>query len=238
MYPGYALGGETRKVCGRFALDDELDELLVAFVVAENRYPDWQPRFNIAPSQTIPIVIEREKGRRELGPAAWSLIPPWSSTRALKYPTFNARSETAGEKPTFRDSVKRHRCLVPMSGYYEWATREGVKTPHYIYPDNAATLAAAGLYSWWTDPGTGTTLATATILTRASAGSVAHIHDRMPVFVEASLMESWLDPQNAGGAELVAAASEHTLEVSIRLRSHPVAPLRGDSPGLTAEVRG
>lgn len=224
-------------MCGRFALDDELDELITGFVVAENRYPDWQPRFNISPGSPIPIIIERSAGQRELGPATWSLIPSWSKTPTLKYPTFNARSETAAEKPTFRDSVKKHRCVIPMSGYYEWALRLGIKTPHYICAEGE-TLVAAGLYTWWSDPATGVARATATILTRDAEASIQDIHDRMPVFVDHHDLAGWLDPEDTDGATLIERASEYTSRLAPRLRYYPVAPLRGEGPELIQEVTG
>lgn len=224
-------------MCGRFALDDELDELITRFVVAENRYPDWRPRFNISPGSPVPIVIERTPGARELGPATWSLIPAWSKTPTLKYPTFNARSETAGEKPTFRESVKKHRCVIPMSGYYEWALRLGVKTPHYVSWEEE-TLAAAGLYTWWSDPETGVSRATATILTRDAESSIQDIHERMPVFVDDADLADWLDPENTDGSGLIERISETTKRLAARLRYYPVAPLRGEGAELIQEVRG
>jgi putative SOS response-associated peptidase YedK len=120
-------------MCGRFSLDLDADALVQEFVAHHNRFPEWAPSWNIAPTSTIPIVLQRAVGVTEIGPARWSLIPSWSKELISQYPTFNARSETAAQKPTFREAVKHHRCLVPVSGYYEWVTVAGTKTPHYIH---------------------------------------------------------------------------------------------------------
>ena len=219
-------------MCGRFVLDSSLNELIEAFVVTHNRLPDWMSRWNISPGSKIPIVIEREGEGRELGPATWSLVPSWSKEPTLKYPTFNARSETAAEKPTFRDSVKKHRCLIPMSGYYEWSVLEGVKTPHFIHDPGQPLLAAAGLYSWWSDRATGATHPTATMLTRDSEANLRTIHDRMPVFVEPEDFSAWLDPTNTDGPGLIEKVSASTTTRAASFEYYPVRPLKGDGAHL------
>jgi putative SOS response-associated peptidase YedK len=219
-------------MCGRFALDAEVDELIEEFVLTHNRFPDWAPRFNIAPTQSIPIVLERTPGVRELGPARWSLVPSWSQELTLKYPTFNARSETAHSKPTFRGSVKHHRCLIPATGYYEWAVVSGTKVPHFIYSTTTPLLALAGLYSWWSDPETQITHATATILTREATGVVRDIHDRMPLLVSRDTYSTWLNPEDSGGEGLIGSLVAETEKTSNTLAFHPVAPLRGEGASL------
>ena len=171
-----------------------------------------------------------------MGPATWSLIPSWSKEPTLKYPTFNARSETAAEKPTFRDSVKKHRCLIPMSGYYEWSPRGGVKTPHFIHIPGSTLIAAAGLYSWWSDPDTGATHATTTMLTRDGEAGLRSIHDRMPVFVESEDWEAWLDPKDSHGADLIQRLSEKTAALAPRFEYYPVRPLKGEGPHLVEKA--
>lgn len=219
-------------MCGRFALDQDLDDLIREFVVQENRFPDWYPHFNMAPTSTIPIVLERQPGIREVGPARWSLTPRWSKELVLKYPTFNARSETAAEKPTFRDSVKTHRCIVPMTGYYEWSVINGTKAPSFVHRKDGAPFACAGLYSWWSDSETNHTMATATILTMESTGSLAPLHDRMPVIVSKESFSTWLDPLNPDGASLIHDVVDQTRSHIHEWEYYQVAPLRGDGPHL------
>src|SRR5690606_15512423 len=143
-------------MCGRFAMNKETDDLIQEFVARGGDWRDWRPGFNIPPTATIPVVLESAKGgdtvERWVEGARWSLVPSWSKTLKLKFPTFNARSEGIAAKATWKGPLKSHRCLVPMTGYYEWRTDpDGTKTPHFIHLPGE-TLAMAGLYSWWADP--------------------------------------------------------------------------------------
>ena len=219
-------------MCGRFALDQTTDAIVAEFLAQTNRFPDWFPRWNIAPTTTIPIVVTADTGERVVGPARWSLVPSWSTELTLKYPTFNARSETAAEKPTFRGSVNKHRCIVPLSAYYEWTTMSGPKAPHVILQPDRALVGLAGLYSWWTSPATGEMVATATILTRESAGILAPVHDRMPIALEADDYDRWLDPANTEGSHLIAEVSDRAAHTANMWEHYEVPPLRGDGPHL------
>ena len=225
-------------MCGRFAIDQGVDDLVRDFLVGRAQFPTWLPRWNIAPTSTIPIIVERTTGLRELGPARWSLVPPWSPELTLRYPTFNARSETAATKPTFQKALATTRCLIPASGYYEWSTRDGVKKPHYLYPSTRTPWAFAGLYSWWTNPDTQETVATATITTRASVGWLTTIHDRMPVIVPPKRFADWLNPEDTDGARLITEMSEATASLVPEISGHEVAPLKGEGPELIAPVAG
>ena len=205
---------------------------MAEFVAQTNRFPEWFPRWNIAPTSTIPIVVTTESGDRLVGPARWSLVPSWSKELTLTFPTFNARSETAAEKPTFRGSVNSHRCIVPISAYYEWTSISGSKAPHLIHRPDMPLVGLAGLYSWWTSRDTGEVIATTTILTRDSAGILADIHDRMPIAVEPEHVDQWLDPTVRNGSELIAHVSETAAHNADLWRHYEVAPLRGDGPHL------
>jgi len=177
-------------------------------------------------------VVTTASGERVVGPARWSLVPSWSKELTLKYPTFNARSETAAEKPTFRGSVNSHRCIVPISAYYEWTTMGGSKAPHVIFQSTRALVGLAGLYSWWTNPATGEMLATATILTCDSAGVLAPVHDRMPIALEPEDYDRWLDPAQNQGASLIADMSVKASDTIDQWDHYEVLPLRGDGPHL------
>ena len=219
-------------MCGRFALDQTTDAIVVEFLAQTNRFPDWFPRWNIAPTTTIPLVVTTDSGERLVGPARWSLVPPWSQELTLAYPTFNARSETAATKPSFRASVKKHRCIVPISAYYEWTNIGGSKAPHVLYRPDRRIVGLAGLYSWWTNPATGEMVATATILTRESAGILAPVHDRMPIPLEPQDYDRWLDPAETRGTELIAEVSERARHSADLWEHYEVSPLRGDGPHL------
>ena len=224
-------------MCGRFALDQTTYAVVAEFVAQTNRFPEWFPRRNIAPTSTIPIVVTTDSGERVVGPARWSLVPSWSKELTLKFPTFNARSETAAEKPTFRGSVNSHRCIVPISAYYEWTSISGSKAPHLIHRPDRPLVGLAGLYSWWSSPDTGERIATATILTRDSAGILTTIHDRMPIALEPQDYDRWLDPSKGDGAALIAEVSETAAHTASHWDHYEVSPLRGDGPHLGERKR-
>lgn len=191
------------------------------------------PSWNVKPTQAIPLITGAPPERR-LAVARWSLVPPWADDLKLKFPTFNARSESAATKPTFRASVVSKRCIIPFDGYYEWKRQSDDNVPHYVSRSDGAPLSLAGLYSWWQSPQDQAWHLTATILTSAAVGELAALHDRMPVLVHPSLMDEWLDPEHPGTQEtlneLVAAQSGLVREVEVRA----VNPLRGDGPECIA----
>ncbi|TQL46662.1 putative SOS response-associated peptidase YedK [Homoserinimonas aerilata] len=232
-------------MCGRFAMNKETNELIEEFVAAGGDWRDWRPGWNIKPTQEIPIVVESTKTGelvRRLEPARWSLVPSWSKTLKLKFPTFNARSEGIAEKATWRGPLKSHRCLVPMTGYYEWRTDpDGTKTPHFIHLPGE-TLAMAGLYSWWPDPALpqddpARWNLTATILTADAVDELIGIHDRNPVPLPRDWWDDWLNPELEGDQSFVDAAVQAALPVAQSLEFYEVAPLRGDGPELLEPVR-
>lgn len=190
-----------------------------------------EPSFNVKPTQAIPIVVGTPPERR-VALARWSLVPPWADDLKLKFPTFNARIETAASKPTFKASVKSKRCLVPFEGYYEWLTVGTTKTPFYVHRIDQQPLLLAGLYSWWRSPITDEWHLTATILTRESAGQLSPLHDRMPVLLHPDLIDDWLNKEIPGDELLLTTASDSGLTSVSELRIDEVAPLRGDGPEL------
>lgn len=220
-------------MCGRYALDAPIETVAQVFEVTHNRFTEWTPRWNIAPTSVVPLIIASDSSgeSRSLGPARWSLTPSWSETLDTSYPTFNARSETAAEKPTFRDAVKKYRGILPASGYFEWHTQGRTKTPHYIYPEEGL-FAFAALYSIW---GTaGDTTVTATILTTEAPPALSWIHPRSPVALPPQEWSRWLDLQTVGTSALVQQAVKASASVFSSVREHTVKPLHGDSPDLIA----
>lgn len=225
-------------MCGRFAQVLSADDLQQVYEI-DHAGSIPPPSWNIAPTQTVGIVLESAKTGeviRRLEPARWSLVPKFATELSGKYPTFNARSETAAEKPTFADSVATMRALVPAGGYYEWKTEGEQKTPYFIHRDEPL-LSFAALYSWWRDPSKSETddsrwVLSTTILTAPATGPLAEIHDRVPVFVSPDWWDTWLDPTEEGTDELVQATVAASLEVQAELRWHAVAPLKGDGPEL------
>lgn len=230
-------------MCGRVVVDYE--EMIPA--AADTELGEWmrarpagtQSSWNLKPTEGLPVAVTDHKtGEKLLTTAYWSLIPAWAKELRPKFPTFNARIETAAEKASFRASVKNRRCVIPVSGFYEWTGPKNSRTPHAIFGPKPA-LPMAGLYSWWHEPGApaddGWHL-TATILTRASAGVMETIHDRMPVFMNDELLFDWLDPEVPGDKLLLDAVSEASVPLAGQLREYAVSPLRGDGPQLIQPI--
>jgi putative SOS response-associated peptidase YedK len=223
-------------MCGRFAVDSDINDLIEEFVADGGSVHDWAPAFNIAPTDPVPVVLERVKdGARarsiELG--RWSIVPSWSKELKLKFPTFNARSETVTEKASFKGSVASRRALIPARGYYEWHTEGKTKTPHFIGPEQG-NVAFAALYSWWRDATSPEAewMLTATILTMETVPELASIHDRNPVMLPREWWSEWLDPQVNGDQHFVDAAVAASRPVASSLSYHEVGPVRDDGPHL------
>jgi putative SOS response-associated peptidase YedK len=179
-------------MCGRFTLFEPDQVLAREFGVSD--FPPRSPRYNIAPSQPIAAVRATPSGSgREIALLRWGLIPSWSKDPAAGNRLINARAETAREKPSFRNAFRRHRCLIPTSGFYEWQRQERGKQPYFIRMRNGHPFAFAGLWDRWESPDEGA-VETCTILTTAANDVLAPIHDRMPAIVPPREYDRWLDP--------------------------------------------
>lgn len=183
-------------MCGRFALTAPASR--VAEVFAVDVLPEILPRYNIAPTQDVPVVRLEEDGTRSCMAMRWGLLPVWAKDRKLAYRTINARGETVASKPSFRASFKRKRCLVVADGYYEWKRLSKTeKVPHLMRVDDGSPFAMAGLWSRWVDPDTQEDVHTFTIVTTGAAPGLEHIHDRMPVILDAADHDTWMHPDTA-----------------------------------------
>jgi putative SOS response-associated peptidase YedK len=182
-------------MCGRYTLTEITPDLL-AEVFGVQETPQLSPRFNIAPTQNVPVVRVLEAGEpRRMDLLRWGLIPVWAKDRAIGNRLINARSETAAEKPAFRTSFKRKRCLVVTDGFYEWQKTPSGKQPFWIHREDSRPFAFAGLWSWWKDPETEEPVETFTILTTTPHPKVAPVHNRMPAIVAPEAYGLWLDPE-------------------------------------------
>lgn len=185
-------------MCGRFALTAGPEELEEFFALAG--VEDFPPRYNIAPTQPILLVIAgngREPGSnlpdRGAMLARWGLIPAWAKDPKNLPAHFNARSETAAEKASFRTAMRHRRVLIPASGFYEWRrTGDRRSQAYWIRPQHGGIVAFGGLLETYAEPG-GSEIDTAAILTTAASDDIAHIHDRMPVVIKPEDYEPWLD---------------------------------------------
>lgn len=182
-------------MCGRINLTS------APHVLAERFYldiaPDLVPRYNIAPSQDLAAVLPNPRSEgRVLRMLRWGLVPPWSKGPETGPKLINARSETVREKPAFRDSFARRRCLVPVNGFYEWQKRDGGSQPFLFRRRDHDVFALAGIWERWEYPG-GKALETCSILTTAANGVMRPIHHRMPVIVPESDWRLWFSLDEA-----------------------------------------
>jgi putative SOS response-associated peptidase YedK len=177
-------------MCGRFALTATADE--VRALMGYLDVVDFPPRYNIAPTQPVAIV-RLERGERRFALARWGLVPAFVKDPKNFALLFNARSESAGDKPAFRAAMRYRRCLFPASGFYEWRRGPGkAKQAFWLRPRHGRLVAFAGLWETWSDRDGGE-IDTATILTTDANALVAPIHDRMPVVVAPDDFDRWLD---------------------------------------------
>lgn len=223
-------------MCGRYVVATPFQQLALDFgAVAESGFA---PDYNVAPTKPVPVVWQRaaDEGARRLGVARWGLVPRWAKDPGLGVKAFNARIETAADKPMFRDAFARRRCLLPADGYYEWRGEGRAKQPMYIHAADGRPLAFAGLYEQWKDA-EGRPLWSVTILTAPARGPLAEIHDRMPLAVARDLAEPWLDGALRDPDRI---RSLLDLEAVPAWSAHPVGPAVGDvrnaGPGLIEEI--
>lgn len=191
-------------MCGRYDLVVIGQALAARFGVAPEQArevaQDWQPRYNIAPSQLNPVVVTADDHDKHLVTMKWGLVPSWAREPRTSFSTINARAETITQKPAFRKLLSGKRCLVPATGYFEWAASDaaGGKQPYRVQvtgDDNVEDhiLAMAGLYDVWKGP-YGEPLLTYTIITTEASSSIRALHERMPVILSREDEEVWLDP--------------------------------------------
>jgi putative SOS response-associated peptidase YedK len=176
-------------MCGRFVITSPPEALRRIFGYAEQ--PNFPPRFNIAPTQPIPVVII-ENGVRHFRLMRWGLLPAWVKDPRKFALLINARAETVREKPAFRNAIRRRRCLIPADGYYEWQVSERRKRPHFIHRRDGAPIGLAGLAETWIGPN-GEELDTVAIVTAPASADLAALHHRVPVTIGADDFGRWLD---------------------------------------------
>lgn len=153
------------------------------------------PRFNVAPTQPIPVIVQRDDGRA-FEMHRWGIVPSWSKSMTSAGARYiNARGETVSTSPVFRNSFLRRRCLIPADGFYEWRREGKRKQPFLIHTPTDAPLAFAGLWAPWKDESTGQWLLSASVVTTAANATVSLLHNRMPVILDGEAWRLWLDPE-------------------------------------------
>lgn len=213
-------------MCGRYALYGPRSRLREQFDVGVEEIdegPRELARYNIAPTQTAPLLHTRADGAHALISARWGLLPSWVKEPGKLAQPINAKIETAAEKPMFRHAFKRSRVLVPASGFYEWKPEGDHKQPFFIHPVGVAFFGFGGLLEHWDGPDG--CVRTFAILTTAANDLMAPIHDRMPVIIKPEDYAAWLDPGVTDAAFVRALAGPYAAD---RMAAYPVGRAVGN----------
>jgi len=180
-------------MCGRYRLSRR-KQILEEHFDCVSGMEDWSPRYNIAPTQSVPVIRQNPKEPvRELSLFRWGLVPSWAKDPSVAARMINARSETASTKPAFSEALKFRRCLVPADGFYEWRKTGKVKEPYCFEINDGQLFAFAGIWERWNNP-SGKPLETCSILTTTPNAVTSAVHDRIPVILNPDNYDLWLDP--------------------------------------------
>jgi putative SOS response-associated peptidase YedK len=187
-------------MCGRYTLT--VDAAILGDLFDLEPLTDLEPRYNIAPTQRMPIVRNGRDGERSWSRARWGLIPSWAKDKKIGSRLINARAETVAAKPSFRSAYKHRRCLVPTDGFYEWVETPDGKRPHHIRFGDRRPFAFAGLWEVWR-PEDGDAIESYTILTTEANDLIGELHHRMPVIVPPERFDDWIgrEPLSPEAAE-------------------------------------
>lgn len=221
MASGYA----SARMCGRYALKASNLDLRNELHLDEG--PQLQARFNIAPMQAAPVVLDAAP--RVLTIAQWGLLPSWAKDVKIAHQLVNARVETLAEKAAFKGA---HRCLVPCDGFYEWRHESTQRVPHFVQSTTGRVMTMAGLWSRWRSPD-GLEVDTFTIITTAATDQLATLHDRMPVFIDADQRGAWL----TGETPRPSAETFEITQVSPQVNSVSVDDASCLAPATTVQLR-
>jgi len=218
-------------MCGRFAFYTPAEAVVRLFSVESTE--ELAPRYNIAPTQSAAVVRRQEDASRRLSLLRWGLIPFWAKDPAIGNRLINARAETAGSKPAFRQAYRKRRCLVLANGFYEWQRAGSGKIPWYITHASTQPFAMAGLWESWSGSAD-EPLETFTILTTTASDGLSQIHQRMPVVLDSDGIRVWLDPESADNAlSATVAASQGTAFEAVPVSRRVNSPAN-DGPELIA----
>lgn len=178
-------------MCGRFAFYSPAEAAAALFDFEPSL--TTEPRYNIAPTQPVPVVRNTQAGGRALTMLRWGLVPFWARDPSIGQRMINARAETLSVTPAYRNAYEKRRCLILADGFYEWRKHgPAKKQPYYISKADGQPFAFAGLWEAWTDRATGESLRTTAIVTTAANDFLKELHDRMPVVLEPETARAWL----------------------------------------------
>jgi putative SOS response-associated peptidase YedK len=227
-------------MCGRYLLLSPAEAIRQLFALL-GAPPNFPARYNVAPTDTMPVVRMNAVRERELALLRWGLVPGWADSLSVGSRMINARSETVATKGAFRDAFKSRRCLVPADGYYEWKVIEGQRQPYLIRPPSGSLMAFAGIWESWIraeavekgsprDVGpAGQVIETYSIVTGPALPSVANTHDRMPIVLGTEGFDAWLDP-NTDKDELDQLMSPEHVDLDVTAVGASVNSVKNDDP--------
>jgi putative SOS response-associated peptidase YedK len=238
-------------VCGRYAATKDPATLAAEFDAIDT-LGDGAPGadYNVAPTRNVVAVVQRHPRdadgavdetttERTLRLMKWGLVPHWAKDASGGAKMMNARSETAAEKPAFKQSLARRRCILPADGWYEWKREGRAKLPFFTTPQDGSSLAMAGLWSTWhdkSDPGA-PVLITCSVLTTDAVGPIAAIHHRMPLLLPPADWDTWLDPDRTDVSALLRPVPEDLVDgLELRPVSDAVNSVRNNGPDLLTRV--
>ena len=178
------------RMCGRYSLATPGDRLVEVFDVPPVKF-DYRERYNIAPSQDVPVVATDRRGTR-MGLLRWGLVPAWADPPATDSRMINARAESLLDRPSFKEAAVARRCLVPADGFYEWVKENGRNVPHWIHSPDCEPMGLAGIWERWDSGAAGPIYSMAIITVDASQG-IQDLHHRMPAIVPEVDRKPWLD---------------------------------------------
>ena len=223
-------------MCGRFSQKTNLKKFAAKLNITGSRIPELIPRYNIAPSQEVAVIIQEKGAQPAIELLKWGLVPSWAKDPAIGNSMINARAETLAIKPSFRGPLRKQRCLIPADGFYEWKKEGRSKTPYYIHLKSGQPFAFAGLWSHWRGPD-GRELRSFTIITTGPNDLIRSIHDRMPVILSEDAEKYWLDPAQDNSKDILSALSPYPAG---ELEAYPVSTLvnspANDRPECIAPV--
>jgi len=216
-------------MCGRYALHSNPDVIALQFGLGIA--PEFKPSYNVCPGSDILVVRENRDGERVAARHRWGLVPHWAKDPAIGNKLANARGDTVAEKPAFRDAFLKRRCLVPASGFYEWHSARGRKSPWYLRPLDAPLFALAGIAAYWKG------LYSVSLITTEPNEVMQPIHERMPVIVPPERYAEWLDRSRQDAAALMDFVKPYPAE---RMAAHAVSPRvnkpENDDPALIEAI--
>lgn len=242
-------------MCGRYATTKDPATLVKEFDATDDT-GEHQPRpdYNVAPSRKVMSVVSRhpkdaegatqqeEPPQRLLRVMRWGLIPFWAKDASIGNRMINTRSETAASKPAFRRALKRHRCLIPADGWYEWrrGPKKGEKHPFFMTTTDGSSLAFAGIWETWRDPKAdedAPPVVSCSVLTTDAVGNLSEIHDRMPLLMSREQWSQWLDPDVEDVSDLLRPPSLDVVDqLELRPVSDKVNNVRNNGPELLDRV--